>query len=399
MSKLIALGRVDMHREAALEHTRHKMLRILSLVEARETELIPRLALISDALRWLLHWRDDAAIELYLQAPEGASPERAKLLLRLITDGIDYPLPPHLQQLIVHDGIMRDGIGVDRQTEVDRHDCIMPIELWQTPSDAQVKQIKEIFTEPSRDELFEALKEEKAKAEALLHNMLPDVIVNRIKEEEGTIYDYHPSTTILFSDMVGFTELASHLDAHRVVSLIDHIFRCFDDLCDQHGVEKIKTIGDSYMAAAGVPTPADNHAERIADLALAMLDTHDRVVREEGVSMDIRIGIHSGPVIAGVIGHHKYAYDLWGDTVNVASRMESTGIPGEIQLSVETRRLLPARFRCDIRGNVALKGHGSIEAFLLRSRSDDGSDQPAPGPSQHGDPNQERRHWQRRQRH
>lgn len=392
MSKLIALGRVDMQREAALADTRHKMLRILSLLEGRETQLIPSLALISDALRWFLHWRADAAIELYLQSPEESGPQTAKLLVRLLADGIDYPLPPHLKQVIV-----RDAIGMSSPNQENRHDYIVPIDLWKTPTDAEVKQIEAIISELSRDELFEALEGEKAKAEALLHNMLPDAIVARIKEDKGTIYDYHPSTTILFSDMVGFTELASHLDAHRVVSLIDHIFDCFDELCDQRGVEKIKTIGDSYMAAAGVPTPSDNHAERIADLALDMLATHNRVVQDEGVSMEIRIGIHSGPVVAGVIGHRKYAYDLWGDSVNVASRMESTGIPGEIQLSVATRRLLPPRFRCDIRGNVALKGHGSIEAFLLRGRSGDG-DQPAPRPSEQAHPSQARRPRQRRQR-
>lgn len=382
MSTLIALGRVDMQRDASLEETRHKMLRILGMLEARETQLIPCLALISDALRWFLHWQAEAAIELYLQAPEASAAQTAQLLVRLIADGVDYPLPPHLQQVIV-----RDSIGVSSQNRANRHDYIIPIKLWQTPTDNQVQQIGAIFTELSRDELFDALKDEKAKAEALLHNMLPDVIVERIKGEEGTIYDYHPSATILFSDMVGFTEIASHMDAHRVVSLIDHIFRCFDELCDQRGVEKIKTIGDSYMAAAGVPLATDDHAERIADLALDMLATHTKVVQEEGVTMDIRIGIHTGPVVAGVIGHRKYAYDLWGDSVNVASRMESTGIPGEIQISVETRRLLPPRFRCDIRGNVALKGHGSIEAFLLRGRSADGN-QPS---SQ-----LERRRWQRR---
>jgi len=382
MSTLIALGRVDMQRDASLEETRHKMLRILGMLEARETQLIPCLALISDALRWFLHWQAEAAIELYLQSPKASGAQPAQLLVRLVADGVDYPLPPHLQQVIV-----RESIGVSSQNRANRHDYIIPIELWQSPTDDQVRQIGEIFTELSRDELFDALKGEKAKAEALLHNMLPDVIVERIKGEEGTIYDYHPSATILFSDMVGFTEIASHMDAHRVVSLIDHIFRCFDELCDQRGVEKIKTIGDSYMAAAGVPVATDDHAERIADLALDMLATHTRVVQEEGVTMDIRIGIHTGPVVAGVIGHRKYAYDLWGDSVNVASRMESTGIPGEIQISVETRRLLPPRFRCDIRGNVALKGHGSIEAFLLRGRSGD-DDQPSP--------QSERRHWQRR---
>lgn len=386
MSKLISLGRVDMHREAALEETRHKMLRILSQLEARETQLIPSLALISDALRWFLHWRADAAIELYLQMAESPGPETSKLLVRLLADGVDYPLPAHLKQVIVRDSLGVSSCG-SRQNQETHHDYIVPIELWQQPTSDQVREIGEIFNELSRDELFEALEDEKAKAEALLHNMLPDKIVDRIKGDEGTIYDYHPSTTILFSDMVGFTEIASHLDAHRVVSLIDHIFRCFDELCDQRGVEKIKTIGDSYMAAAGVPSACDNHAERIADLALDMLATHNRVVKEEGVTMDIRIGIHSGPVVAGVIGHRKYAYDLWGDSVNVASRMESTGIPGEIQISVETRQLLPRRFRCDIRGNVALKGHGSIEAFLLRGRTDE-RDQPIPS--------QDRRHWQRR---
>ncbi|WP_255024236.1 adenylate/guanylate cyclase domain-containing protein [Cyanobium sp. T1G-Tous] len=358
------------------------MLRILGLLEARETQLIPCLALISDALRWFLHWQADAAIELYLQYPERSPAETAKLLVRLVADGVDYPLPPHLQQVIV-----RETIGVSSQNISNRHDYVIPIELWRKPTEDQIQLIGHIFTELSRDELFEALKSEKAKAEALLHNMLPDVIVERIKGEEGTIYDYHPSATILFSDMVGFTEIASHMDAHRVVSLIDHIFRCFDELCDQRGVEKIKTIGDSYMAAAGVPLATEDHAERIADLALDMLATHRQVVIEEGVSMDIRIGIHTGPVVAGVIGHRKYAYDLWGDSVNVASRMESTGIPGEIQLSIETQRLLPPRFRCDIRGNVALKGHGSIEAFLLRGRSND-SAQPSK--------NEERRRWQRR---
>lgn len=384
MSTLIPLGHVDLHRAAALADTRRKMLRILSLLEARETQLVPSLSLISDALRWFQQWQADAAIELYLQTADvNLGGGAASLLVRLIADGGEYPLPLHLQQVIV-----RDAIDASSRSSDTHHDYIVPIPLWHPPSDEQIAAIRGIFTELSKDELFEALEDEKAKAEALLHNILPDVIVERIKGEEGTICDYHPATTILFSDMVGFTEIASHMDAHRVVSLIDHIFRCFDELCDQRGVEKIKTIGDSYMAAAGVPLPMDDHAERIADLALDMLETHNRVVQEEGVSMNLRIGIHSGPVVAGVIGHRKYAYDLWGDSVNVASRMESTGVPGEIQLSVETWRLLPPRFRCDIRGNVALKGHGSMEAFLLRGRSESAEPRMVSGG--------ERRHWRRR---
>ena len=386
MSTLSYLGQVGLRRDAALAETRRKMLRILGLLEARETQLIPSLALISDALRWFQRSNAEALVELYLQAPVGAGTEHAKLLIRLLCDRTDQPLPAHLQQVIV-----RDSLGISSRSLDSRHDYIFPIDLWRTPDPEQVRQIGEIFNELSRDELFEALEDEKAKAEALLQNMLPEVIVERIKKQEGTIYDYHPSATILFTDMVGFTEIASHMEAHRVVSLIDHIFRCFDELSDRRGVEKIKTIGDSYMAAAGVPTPVDDHAERMADLALDMLETHRRVVREENLDMDIRIGIHSGPVVAGVIGHRKYAYDLWGDSVNVASRMESTGVPGEIQISVATRRLLPPRFRCDIRGNVALKGHGSMEAFLLRGR--DGPADPLAADALHRD----RRHWQRRQ--
>jgi len=362
MSTLIPLGEVEMGHTGALADTRAKMLRILGMLEARETQLIPSLALLSDALRWFLHWQADASIELYLQCPEPSDGQTPKLLVRLMADGLELPLPDHLREVILH------TTGISSQSRGIGHDYIIPIQLWQTPNQKQIDQISAIFNEPSRDELFNALAQEKAKAESLLLNILPQGIVERIKSEEGTIYDFHPCATILFTDMVGFTEIASHMDAHRVVSLIDHIFRRFDDLCDQHGVEKIKTIGDSYMAVAGVPIAVDNHAERMADLALDMLATHNRVVQEEGVSMELRIGIHSGPVVAGVIGHRKYAYDLWGDSVNVASRMESTGVPGEIQISVATRQLLPPRFRCDIRGNVALKGHGSIEAFLLRGR-------------------------------
>ena len=240
-------------------------------------------------------------------------------------------------------------------------------------TDERLDRCKKVFSEPSKQELFESREREIQKSDELLRKIFPDKIAETLKSSNSNqqlIYDFHPDTTILFTDMVGFTEVASHLDAQGVVSLIDHIFCTFDALCDQHGVEKIKTIGDAYMAASGVPVPVDNHAQRIADLALDMLETHQRVMQEENLPIDIRIGIHSGPVVAGVIGRRKYAYDLWGDNVNVASRMESTGIPGEIQISIDTRRLLPKSYRCDIRGNVALKGHGSLEAFLLRGRSE-----------------------------
>lgn len=363
MQGLTYLGQVELRDNAALAETRRKMLQILGLLEPRETTLIPTVAMVSDALRWLQASSAKPVVELYLQTPTGSAFKTGKLLIRLLCEQASQPLPLHLRHVI-----LRDCQSVSSSSFASRDDYTFPIQIWCCPDAELISRIGAIFTELSRDELFKALEVEKARAEALLQNMLPDVIVKRIQREEGTIYDYHPSATILFTDMVGFTEITSHMEAHRLVSLIDHIFRCFDDLSDRRGVEKIKTIGDSYMAASGVPTPVEDHAERMADLALDMLETHRQVVREENLDMDIRIGIHTGPVVAGVIGHRKYAYDLWGDSVNVASRMESTGVPGEIQISVATRDLLPPRFRCDIRGNVALKGHGSMEAFLLRGR-------------------------------
>lgn len=371
MPTLSALGQGPLASWDGFDSTRQKMLRILRLLEPRETVLIPWLSQLSDALRWLLSQQADARIELYLRAPIEGKRQTAELLVRLLAQRITSPPPPHLSETF-----LRNTLSIRSATAAGCPDYIIPIPLWHSPEPGVLEQIRAIFAEQSRDELLSALEDEKAKAESLLLNILPKGIVERIKSEEGTIYDSHPESTILFTDMVGFTEIASHMEAHRVVTLIDHIFRCFDDLCDRHQVEKIKTIGDSYMAVAGVPLPVENHAERMADLALDMLDTHLNVVKQEGVAMDLRIGIHSGPVVAGVIGHRKYAYDLWGDTVNVASRMESTGIPGEIQISVATRQLLPPRFRCDIRGNVALKGHGSIEAFLLRGREESGTGAP-----------------------
>lgn len=365
MPDLNYLGQVQLHDNTALTDTRRKMLQILGLLEPRETKLIPTVAMISDALRWLQTSTGKPALELYLQTPTDSHARTSKLLIRLLCEKAAQPLPTHLQRVILPDCQSISASSFSR-----RDDYTFPVQVWSCPDAELISRIAGIFNELSRDELFKALEVEKARAEALLQNMLPDVIVKRIQRDEGTIYDYHQSATILFTDMVGFTEITSHMEAHRLVSLIDHIFRCFDDLSDRRGVEKIKTIGDSYMAASGVPTPVEDHAERMADLALDMLETHRQVVHEENLEMDIRIGIHTGPVVAGVIGHRKYAYDLWGDSVNVASRMESTGVPGEIQISVATRSLLPPRFRCDIRGNVALKGHGSMEAFLLRGRSE-----------------------------
>jgi hypothetical protein len=224
--------------------------------------------------------------------------------------------------------------------------------------------------EPSREELFAAVQAEQAKSEKLVLNILPEKIAEELKNSQtssGLIYDFHPSTTILFSDEAGFTSLTKELQPERLVTMINQLFSEFDNLCEQHGIEKIKTIGDAYMAVCGVPSAVENHAERACRMALDMLRIHTNLMRSQDINLGIRIGLHSGPVVAGVIGRKKYAYDLWGDAVNVASRMESTGVQGSIQISEATRNLLPEHFQVESRGSVEIKGRGSMTTYFLKS--------------------------------
>ena len=174
---------------------------------------------------------------------------------------------------------------------------------------------------------------------------------------------------MLFADLSGFTEYSGQVDARQLVGLLDEIFSTFDRLAAALGVEKIKTIGDAYMAVAGVPVPREDHADAVALMALGMLDAFRDLVRARGVALELRIGIHSGPVVAGVIGRHKFSYDLWGDTVNTASRMESHGEPSRIHVSPATRALLGDRFRCADRGEISVKGKGPMHTAFLLGRS------------------------------
>jgi class 3 adenylate cyclase len=210
---------------------------------------------------------------------------------------------------------------------------------------------------------------ERARSEALLRNILPEPIAERLKADPSTIADRFASVTILFADIVGFTDLSARLEPAEIVVMLNRLFTAFDDLAEHHGLEKIKTIGDAYMVAAGLPAPREDHASAIADMALAMRDAVARVAGETGHPLAVRIGIHTGPVVAGVIGKRKFAYDLWGDAVNTASRMESHGLPGEIQLSEATRASLGARFTCEARGTISVKGKGDLPTWLLRGRA------------------------------
>jgi adenylate cyclase len=216
------------------------------------------------------------------------------------------------------------------------------------------------------------LKQEKRRSETLLLNILPQSIVDRMRSGEVVIADRVAEATILFCDLVGFTTLSHKLSADQVIDFLSKIFSGFDRLAAEQGVEKIKTIGDSYMVAAGIPEAQPDHATRIAALSLRMLDEVNAIAAATGLKLQARIGVHSGPIVAGVIGTHKFAYDVWGDTVNTASRMESHSVPGRVQISAATRALLDDRFDFEARGSIEVKGKGLMETFFLSARDNRG---------------------------
>jgi guanylate cyclase len=216
-----------------------------------------------------------------------------------------------------------------------------------------------------RNAALTALRSEQEKAEALLLNILPRPIAERLKAEAQTIADDFGAASILFADVVGFTPLAERLPPAEMVGILDQLFSRFDALVERHGLEKIKTIGDCYMAAAGVPHPGPDHARRAALLALAMRDLLATSAVAGQPDLELRIGINSGPVVAGVIGTKRFLYDLWGDAVNTASRMESHGTPGTIQITRATYELVKDEFICEPRGTIDVKGKGPMETWYL----------------------------------
>jgi guanylate cyclase len=220
-----------------------------------------------------------------------------------------------------------------------------------------------------REKAMAALGTEREKSERLLLNVLPEPIAERLKAGEGIIADGFHEVSVLFADIADFTPLSERLDPEQVVHLLDEVFTAFDRLAEERGLEKIKTVGDAYMVAGGLPLPLPGHLEALAEMGLGMLDAVEQCAQRFVVPLSLRIGIDSGPVVAGVIGRRKFIYDLWGDTVNTASRMESHGVPGTIQVTRRVYEMLRGRYAFEARGSVSVKGKGLMDTYLLLGRS------------------------------
>lgn len=274
-------------------------------------------------------------------------------------------------------GIHQQGILTHFEALVQRQDGSL---IWTAENACIVKDrqgnslyfvsVVEDITERKQAEV--ALRLEKEKSERLLLNILPKAIVDQLKQRhrqtQTAIAKRFDTATILFADIVNFTPLASVLPPAALVDLLNQIFSRFDRLAESHGLEKIKTIGDAYMVAGGLPIPRPNHAEAVAEMALEMRAEIAQFQRVDRLPFQLRIGIHTGSVIAGVIGIRKFIYDLWGDTVNVASRMESQGLPQRIQVSATSWELLKHAYRFERRGPIKIKGKGEMVTYWLIGR-------------------------------
>jgi class 3 adenylate cyclase len=214
-----------------------------------------------------------------------------------------------------------------------------------------------------REQAQQALRLEQQKSEQLLLNILPRAVVDKLKQLEGSLAERFDDVTILFADIVNFTPLAAQISPLELVNWLNQIFSAFDRLAEQYQLEKIKTIGDAYMVVGGLPLPRPDHAEAIMEMALAMQEAATHITRNDGQKFQLRIGINTGPVVAGVIGIKKFSYDLWGDAVNIASRMESQGVPGKIQITEATYQRLRHRYTFEEVGQVMVKGHGYLTTY------------------------------------
>ncbi|WP_353258524.1 adenylate/guanylate cyclase domain-containing protein [Prochlorothrix hollandica] len=260
--------------------------------------------------------------------------------------GIDYLTKPfHIEELVAR---IESQLTIARQRQL--------LQQQKQQLELEIQERRKVEAE---------LKWQRERSETLILNIFPQKIAERLKSGHQTIASYFDEVTVLFADLVGFTTLAVQIPPTDLVQFLNQIFSRFDALVEQYQLEKIKTIGDAYMVVGGLPQHRDDHAQAIAQMALAMQTTIQELKTPLGQPLSLRIGINSGPVVAGVIGTKKFSYDLWGDTVNVASRLESQGEPGRIQISEQTHGLLHHQFHCEERGVICLKGRGELKTYWL----------------------------------
>ena len=299
-----------------------------------------------------------------------ASPEQ--LIAEIVNIGKQLYVEPFRRDDLIA-LLKREDMLSDFESEVYRQDGT---KIWISENIRTVRDANGqlLFYEGSviditeRKQSEDALRKARKRAELLLLNILPQPIAERLKRGQRTIAENFEDVTVMFADLVDFTKFSAHTSATELVELLNVIFSKFDRLAEQHRIEKIKTIGDAYMVVAGLPTPRPDNAGAIAEMALDMQTAIVELNAELGKSFRLRIGIHSGPVVAGVIGIRKFSYDLWGDTVNTASRMESQGLPGSIQVSATTYERLRDRYLFEERNPIQVKGKGEMVTYLLIGR-------------------------------
>jgi len=264
-----------------------------------------------------------------------------------------------------------DRVGVIEMPKIDPGEAELELDVSGPLSGLYIKQFLGDVTSQNKElehrieVRTRELEEARRRSEELLLNILPSPIARRLEEGEGMIADRFSDVTVLFADIVGFTPMSAHLSPEHVVQLLDSVFTEFDKIAAYYELEKIKTIGDCYMAVSGIPEPRPDHAERVAGAALDMVPALSALGSRLELPLSVRIGLHSGEVVAGVIGRQKFIYDLWGDTVNTASRMESHGLGDHIQCTEAVRRLLEHRYEFELRGEVEVKGKGNMPTYFL----------------------------------
>jgi PAS domain S-box-containing protein len=291
-----------------------------------------------------------------------------ELVHHTLPNGDPYPMTECQIYLAFREG---RGVNVDNEVMWRADGSSFPAEYWSYPMEQEGETIGSVLTFvdiTERRRLEAQLRSENARAERLLLNVLPAEIAHQLKSQPGkTIAQQFDEITALFADVVGFTPLSARLSPREAVEVLNELFTAFDRIAAGYGVEKIKTMGDGYMAVAGAPVPRDDHCDAIARTALDMREWMDNRVAEDGIKLRLRIGINSGSAVGAVVGTTKFSYDLWGDTINLASRMESSGEPGRIQVAGGAYSILRDKYVLESRGTIDIKGKGEMETWFLEA--------------------------------